>query len=75
MKSAYNSQLFGQASYYQQEEKVFNVVSPRPVTPLYPQVSTVLQTEINAALTNQASPQQALTAAQQQITQIVGSNG
>jgi len=75
VKSAYNSQLFGQASYYQQEEKVFNVVSPRPVTPLYPQVSTVLQTEINAALTNQTSPQQALTAAQQQITQIVGSNG
>jgi multiple sugar transport system substrate-binding protein len=72
VRSAYTDRLFSRASYFKEEQKVFAVATPRPVTPFYPQVSTVLQTELNAALTNQASPTQALTAAQQQINQIVG---
>jgi multiple sugar transport system substrate-binding protein len=72
VKSAYNNSLFSQAAYYRDEEKVFNVVQPRPVTPLWPQVSSALQTQLNAALANQTDPKAALTAAQQQINQIVG---
>jgi multiple sugar transport system substrate-binding protein len=73
VKSAYTSELYSKAPYFQDEKKVFDVVTPRPVTPDYPKVSAVLQTELNATLTNQKSPQAALSSAQQQINQIVGS--
>jgi multiple sugar transport system substrate-binding protein len=72
VKSAYNSALFSQAPYYKDEQKVFNNVASRPVNPKYPQISDVLQTQLNAALSNQVSPQAALTAAQQSINSIVG---
>lgn len=72
VKSAYTNELFTKAPYFKDEQKVFDAVSPRPVTPNYPKVSDALQTQLNAALTNQTSPQAALSAAQQQINQIVG---
>ncbi|HZV50134.1 MAG TPA: ABC transporter substrate-binding protein [Candidatus Dormibacteraeota bacterium] len=75
VKSAYTQQLYSQAPYYRQEQAVFNVVEPRPVSPVYPQISEVLQTQLNAALTNQTSPEQALAAAQQQINGIVHGSG
>jgi len=76
VKSAYTQQLYRQAPYYRQEQAVFNVVEPRPVSPVYPQISEVLQTQLNAALSNQTSPEQALATAQQQINSIVhGSSG
>ena len=70
LKSAYTQELYSKAPYFKDEQKVYAVVSPRPVTPDYPKVSDALQTQLNAALTNQKSPQAALTAAQQQINQI-----
>lgn len=72
VKSAYTQDLYSKAPYFKDEVKVFNAVSPRPVTPLYPKVSDALQTELNAALTNQKTPQAALSSAQQNINQIVG---
>lgn len=71
VKSAYTSSLYSQAPYYQQEQKVFSVATSRPVDPKYLQISQVLQTQLNAALSNQLSPQAALTAAQQQVNGIV----
>jgi multiple sugar transport system substrate-binding protein len=75
VKSAYNSTLYAQAPYYQQERPVFDVATPRPVTPSYPRVSQVLQTQLSAALSNQMSPQDALNSAQSQITSIVRGGG
>src|SRR5205823_12485303 len=39
VKAAYGSRLFSRAPYFEAEQKVFKVATPRPVTPLYPQVS------------------------------------
>jgi multiple sugar transport system substrate-binding protein len=75
VKSAYTSQLYDQAPYYKQEKAVFEYATSRPVTPLYPQISQVLQTELNAALTNQTTAQAALASAQQQITSILNGHG
>jgi multiple sugar transport system substrate-binding protein len=75
VQSAYNSTLYSKAPYYEQEKAVFDVATPRPVTPLYPRISQVLQTEINAALSNQESPENALAAAQSQIKSITSGGG
>jgi multiple sugar transport system substrate-binding protein len=75
VQSAYNSTLYSKAPYYQQEKAVFDVATPRPVTPLYPRISQVLQTEINAALSNQETPENALAAAQSQIKSITSGGG
>jgi multiple sugar transport system substrate-binding protein len=75
VKSAYGSNLYSKAPYYRQEKPVFDVATPRPVTPLYTRISEVLQTEINAALSNQKSPQDALTSAQSQINSITSGGG
>jgi multiple sugar transport system substrate-binding protein len=75
VKSAYNSALYSQAPYYQQQKAVFDVATPRPVTPLYPRVSDVLQTQLNAALSNQVSPSSALSSAQTQIKSILSGGG
>jgi multiple sugar transport system substrate-binding protein len=75
VKSAYNQTLYSQAAYYQQQKPVFDVATPRPVTPLYPRVSDALQTQLNAALTNQVSPQSALNSAQSQINTILSGGG
>ncbi|MBO0839005.1 MAG: extracellular solute-binding protein, partial [Actinobacteria bacterium] len=72
VKSAYTDKLFSQAPYYRDQQKVFNVVQPRPVTPVWPQVSQALQTQLNAALANQTDPKTALNQAQTQINQILG---
>jgi multiple sugar transport system substrate-binding protein len=72
VKSAYTDELFSKAPYFKEEQKVFDAVTPRPVTPDWPKVSDALQTELNAALTNQKTPQAALSSAQQNVNQIVG---
>jgi multiple sugar transport system substrate-binding protein len=75
VKSAYNQSLYSQAAYYQAQKPVFDVATPRPVTPLYPRVSDVLQTQLNAALSNQISAQDALNSAQSQINSILSGGG
>jgi multiple sugar transport system substrate-binding protein len=75
VQSAYNASLYSQAPYYQQQKAVFDVATPRPVTPLYPKVSDVLQAELNGALANQKTPQEALSSAQSQIKTITSGGG
>ena len=74
VRSAYTEKLFSQAPYFRDQKAVFDVVQSRPVTPVWPQISSALKTQINAALTNQVDPTTALTQAQQQIDQIPGSH-
>ncbi len=62
IQSAYNDQLFAKAPYFKQEVAVFKAATPRPVTPVYPQISTQLQTMISSVLSGSATASDALSA-------------
>jgi multiple sugar transport system substrate-binding protein len=70
VKSAYNSQLYSAAPYYQQEQAVYAAATPRPVTPVYPDISTQLQTMISSVLSGQSTPQAALSATAPTVAQL-----
>lgn len=72
VKSAYTPALYAAAPYYQAEQAVFAASTARPSSPVYQQISEVLQTMISSVLAGQASPASALSAAQAQIQQIPG---
>jgi multiple sugar transport system substrate-binding protein len=69
-KSAYNSTLYAAAPYYQQEQAVYNVVTPRPVTPVYPEISSQLQSMISSVLSGQATPSAALSSTAPTVAQL-----
>jgi multiple sugar transport system substrate-binding protein len=71
VKSAYGAQLYAAAPYFQQEQAVFNAATPRPVTPVYTQISSQLQTMISSVLTGGSSPSAALTSAAPTVKQLV----
>jgi multiple sugar transport system substrate-binding protein len=48
---------------------------PRPVTPIYTELSGLLQVQIHRALTGQASPAAALHAAAAQMNAVIGESG
>jgi multiple sugar transport system substrate-binding protein len=59
--AAYNSTLFKAAPYYSSEKAVYAVVTPRPVTPVYPAISSTLQSMISSVLSGQSSASAALS--------------
>jgi len=75
VKSAYTSKLYAAAPYFKQEQAVFKVVTPRPVTPVYPQISSALQTMISSVLSGQSSPSAALSATAPTVKQLQGTAG
>lgn len=72
VQSAYNDTLYASAPYYKAEQAVFADTVSRPSSPVYPQISEVLQTMISSVLAGQSSPSAALSSAQSQIQQIPG---
>jgi multiple sugar transport system substrate-binding protein len=70
VKSAYNSKLYAAAPYFQQEQAVFAAATPRPVTPVYTQISSQLQTMISSVLSGQATPSAALSATAPTVKQL-----
>lgn len=70
LKAAYNAQLYKAAPYYKQEQAVYNVVVPRPVTPVYPSISSQLQTMISSVLSGQSTAGAALKAAAPTVQQL-----
>jgi multiple sugar transport system substrate-binding protein len=70
LKSAYNATLYKAAPYYKQEQAVYNVVVPRPVTPVYPSISTQLQTMISSVLSGQQASSAALKATAPTVQQL-----
>jgi multiple sugar transport system substrate-binding protein len=72
IKSAYTSALYSVAPYYRAEQAVFADATARPSSPVYQQISEVLQTMISSVLAGQSSPSAALSSAQAQIQQIPG---
>lgn len=51
---------------------VFLAARPRPVSPFYSKVSSIMQIHVHKALTGQASPREALQAAAREINSIEG---
>jgi len=45
---------------------------PRPVTPFYPMVSQILQSEFSAVLANVRDPEVAMSSAERQINHVLG---
>jgi multiple sugar transport system substrate-binding protein len=70
VKGAYNSTLYAAAPFYKQEQAVYAVVTPRPVTAVYPQISAQLQPMISSVLSGQATPKAALAATAPTVAQI-----
>jgi ABC-type glycerol-3-phosphate transport system substrate-binding protein len=75
VQSAYNASLLSQAPYYQQEEQVFKFAAPRPVTPVYTQISGQLQTMISSVISGQQSAAAALSATAPTVKQLQSSAG
>jgi len=75
VKSAYTAKLYAAAPYFRQEQAVFNVAKPRPVTPVYTQISSELQTMISSVLSGQSSPSAALAATAATVKQLQATAG
>ncbi len=70
IRSAYSAQLFSAAPYFKQEETVFKYATPRPVTPVYTQISSQLQTMISSVLSGQETATAALSATAPTVKQL-----
>jgi multiple sugar transport system substrate-binding protein len=71
VKSAYNSQLYAAAPYFRQEQAVFNAATPRPVTPVYTQISSQLQTMLSSVLTGGSTASAALSGTAPTVQQLL----
>lgn len=70
VKSAYTTQLYTAAPYYKQEQAVYAAATPRPVTPVYPSISSELQTMISSVLSGQSTPSAALSSTGPTVAQL-----
>jgi multiple sugar transport system substrate-binding protein len=70
VKSAYTSKLYAAAPYFKQEQAVFSAATPRPVTPVYTQISSQLQAMISSVLSGQATPSAALSSTAPTVKQL-----
>jgi multiple sugar transport system substrate-binding protein len=70
VKSAYTSTLYSKAPYFRQEQAVFAAATPRPVTPVYTQISSELQTMLSSVVTGQATPSAALSSTAPTVAQL-----
>jgi len=68
--AAYNSTLYKAAPYYSSEKAVYAVVTPRPVTPVYPAISSTFQAMISSVLSGQSSASAALSANAATVKQL-----
>jgi trehalose/maltose transport system substrate-binding protein len=75
LKAAYTAQLYSAAPYFKQEQAVFAAATPRPVTPVYTQISSQLQAMISSVLSGQATPSAALSAAAPVVKQLEATAG
>jgi multiple sugar transport system substrate-binding protein len=70
VKAAYNASLYAKAPYYKEEAAVYDVVTPRPVTPEYAQISSTLQPMISSVLSGESSAASALATAAPTVAQL-----
>lgn len=72
---SYTPSLLKAAPWFKQEETVYKYATPRPVTPLYPQISADIQTALSSVYSGQESPTKALDTAQAAVVQLMKSSG
>lgn len=72
---AYTPALLQKAPWFKQEEAVYADATPRPVTPLYPQISAQIQEALSATYSGQLTPTKALDQAQKAVEAIVSGHG
>jgi multiple sugar transport system substrate-binding protein len=70
VKAGYNATLYAAAPYYKQEQAVYAVVTPRPVTPVYSEISSQLQSMISSVLSGQSTPSAALSSTAPTVAQL-----
>ncbi|HXW44247.1 MAG TPA: extracellular solute-binding protein [Streptosporangiaceae bacterium] len=68
--AAYNATLYKAAPYFANEKAVYAVVTPRPVTPVYPDISTQFQTMISSVLSGQSTASAALSSTAPTVQQL-----
>jgi multiple sugar transport system substrate-binding protein len=68
--AAYDSTLYSAAPYFANEKAVYAVVTPRPVTPVYPDISSQLQSMISSVLSGQSSASSALSSTAPTVQQL-----
>jgi multiple sugar transport system substrate-binding protein len=68
--AAYNATLYKAAPYFANEKAVYAVVTPRPVTPVYPDISSQLQSMISSVLSGQSSASSALSSTAPTVQQL-----
>jgi multiple sugar transport system substrate-binding protein len=72
VKSAYDATLYASAPYFRQERAVYDVVTPRPVTPVYEQLSKeLLQPMISSVLSGEETPGAALAGTAPTVAQLI----
>jgi multiple sugar transport system substrate-binding protein len=70
VQSAYTPALLSAAPYYKQEQVVFKYATPRPVSPVYTEISAQLQTMISSVLSGEETPSAALVATAPTVKQL-----
>jgi multiple sugar transport system substrate-binding protein len=68
--AAYDSTLYKAAPYFANEKAVYAVVTPRPVTPVYPDISSQLQTMISSVLSGESTASAALSSTAPTVQQL-----
>lgn len=58
-----------------QARRAIESATPRPVTPIYTELSEILQIELHRALVRQAEPQEALNSAASRINRLIDRTG
>ncbi len=68
---AYTPSLLKTAPWFKQEETVYKYATPRPVTPLYPEISAKIQEALSATYSGQLTPKKALDQAETAVQAIL----
>ena len=72
LKSIYTDpDVLAKAPFFGKMQPVLQTALPRPVSPVYPDISNAIQLRVHQALTKQSSPAAALTALQSDLQAIV----
>ena len=72
LKSVYNNpQVLSAQPLFSKLQPILQNSLPRPVSPVYPDLSNIVQTHVHQALTKQVTPAAALTALQTELQALV----
>jgi multiple sugar transport system substrate-binding protein len=72
LKSAYNdAEVKSKQPLFTKLQPILQNALPRPVSPVYPNLSNIIQTHVHQALTKRVSPADALSAMQSQLQTLV----